>query len=251
MKSTDHNLNNPLKTVDIELLRTVESYHMPNIEAVSQEEYDLIQIHDPNTIFYITNSKDGRFYIGDMLIIPDNTINKYYLNIDTNKKYVIYVDENAGKTFASQYLIPICSYDDPQVAINELTKFNKVGSHIDRDFDIYNIIASYINKDISTHEFIISIMIVFNYREDPRLQNVIQFCMGHNANRCMKEFPAFYSELLPIMRDNQPKTLFPLYSNLYDLIVKYNFFTDKKYSNEDVNLSKEISDIYETMMFKR
>ena len=53
------------------------------------------------------------------------------------------------------------------------------------------------------------------------------------------------------MRDNQPKTLFPLYSNLYDLIVKYNFFTDKKYSNEDVNLSKEISDIYETMMFKR
>ena len=147
-------------------------------------------------------------------------------------------------------LVEICTYDNPQSAIDAIAKFNKVGSHIQRDFDIYSVINNYIQKDISTHELITSILMVYNFREDPRLQNIIEFAIAHNAHKCMKEFPSFYADQITRMRDHKPESLFPLYSNLYDLVVKYNFFSDRKYQSDDLDLSTEISDISKIMIFK-
>lgn len=251
MKSTDHNINNPLKCICIDLLRTVESWDFPNTLKVTQEKYDLIQIHDPHTIYTITDSSDGRSYYGDALIINDNVSIKYYLGQNDKNEYVIYVNQLAGTGNNNvQQLVPICAYNDPQTAIDALSKCNKTGSHIKRDLDIYNIIKSYIDKYISTHEFIISIIAAFNFKEDPRLQTLIEFAVGHNSHKCSREFPPFYADQLPRMRDYYPESLFVIYSNLYDLIVKYNFFKDKKYEDVNVNLSKEITEIFKIMLYK-
>lgn len=255
MKSTDHNINNPLKTLDIELQRTIDAWKMPSVVGImSKEEYDLIAIHDPTHI-YIVRTEDGKtqLYLGDSLIEPPKVNNKYYMGLNDRAEYVVYMDQNAGtgEYFSgTQNLVPICAYDNPQVAMDQLVKFNKVGSHLNRDFSLYTMIKNYIEKTISTHELIIGIMVEFNYQEDCRLQNIIEFAVGHNAHKCAWEFPAFYSYQIKEMKENKPESLFVLYSNLYDLIVKYNFFKDKKYQDLDnLTLSDEISDITKVMLF--
>jgi hypothetical protein len=251
MKSTDYNINNPFKKVELDLLRTIPSWNILNILNITQEEYNLIQIHDPHTMYIISDSDTGKVYLGDILIEEDCTINKYYMGINDRKEYVVYVDQLAGTLDNRSQLVEICAYDNPQSAIDALYQFNKVGSHIKTDFDIYGIIKSYIEKNISTHELIISILVVYNFREDCRLQNIIEFAVSHNAHRCMKEFPSFYADQISRMRDNKPESLFPVYSNLYDLIVKYDFFSDRKYQNiDDLDLSSEIRDINKVIAFK-
>jgi len=245
MRSTDHNINNPLKTIDIDTFRTINSWNSFKFISITQEEYDLMQIHEPYTLYHIKDSKDNRYYVGDMLIENEIKKVKYLLSIDDNKLYTIYM--NQVDTYNNSELIPICSYEDPQVAINKLSEFNRVGSHFDKPLMIYNILINYIEKIISTHEFIIGILDIFGYKEDPRLQDVIQFIVGHNEHKWQKEFLPFLSNEISRMRDLYPDSLYPYYSNLYDLIVKYNFFTDKKYNETDVNLSKEIDEIIKIM----
>lgn len=255
MKSTDHNINNPLKTLSIDLQRTVESWRMPKVVgSMSQEEYDLIAIKDPNSI-YIVHTPDGKtlLYLGEHLIESPKINNKYYMGMTENGEYTIYVDQNAGTGdyfTGMQNLIPVCTYADPQVAMDQLVKFNKVGSHMDRDYSLYTMIKNYIEKEISTHELIVGILVEFNYREDCRLQNIIEFAVGHNAHRSIREFPTFYSYQIREMKEMKPESLFVLYSNLYDLIVKYDFFRDKKYQDiENLNLSDELTDITKVMLF--
>ena len=246
MYSTDHNINNPLKTVDIDLLRTVPSWNIFKYETYSQEEYDLIQIHDPHTVYMIKDNNHNRMYIGDMLIEDKTDEIRYFLSIDKDKRYTIYMNTSYNREGTD--LVPICTYDDPQVALNTLSIFNRVGSHIKPDLDMYNLFINYFDKDISTHEFITGILIIFGYKEDPRLQNVIQFIVGHHAHKCMKELPAFVSCQIDIKGNMFPDSLFPFYSSLYDLLVKYNFFTDKKYHTKDVDLNKEIADVNKIMI---
>lgn len=256
MNSTDHNINNPFQKSCINLLKTVESWKMPTfVGYISQEEYDLIKIHDPNSIYAVNTDNGVVLYLGDIKIEAPEIKNKYYIGMNDNKEYVVYMDQNSGTGdyfTGLQNLVPICTYADPQVAIDQLSKFNRVGSHNYRDISIYSLLKSYIDKEISTHELIISILVEFNFREDPRLQNLIEFAMSHNVHKCMKEFPAFYSGQIRVMKDNKPESLFVLYSNLYDLVVKYNFFKDKKYQelSDDLNLSTEINDIVKTVYFK-
>ena len=241
MHSTDYNINAPLKKLEIELQRRVSSWKFPTHILVTEEEYNLMKIHDPHTIYHIKDSNTDRSYYGDILIQGESFNIKYLMSIDDNK-YIIYTNVLAG-TSSKADLIPLCIYDDPQIAINKLSEFNRIGSHYKIDLDIYNMIVNYINKDISTHDLIIGILVTFGYREDPRLQNAIQFIVGHGGNKCMKEFPPVLVDQITRMRDLYPDSLYPFYSNLYDLIVKYDFFMDVKYKEDGINLSKEISEI--------
>lgn len=249
MKSNNSNINNPFKVNEINLQEQICSTNI-NVVNVSKEEYDLMIIHDPTTI-YVTTDKFGRIltYIGDCMIENNNIINKYYISIDDKNIYTIYMD-NAVTDFKNNFLgyqklIPICRYNDPQDAIDALAKFNKIGSHNKIDFDIYNIIKSYIDKNISTHEFIIGILIIFNFKEDPELQVIIENCISHNANNCNYEFPINYSIYILKFKKYHPYSLFRIYSDLYDLLLKYDFFKDKKYQNnfDNLDMSNVISEI--------
>ena len=250
MKSTDHNINNPLKVMNLNLLKTIERLSLPETVSLPQEVYDIMAIHEPNTAYIINDSEDGRMYIGDKLIMPIKNINKYFIGQDSSGNYIIYINQYFNSHKLTQSLIPICTYDDPQTAIDALSRFNKVGSHHKRDFKVYLMIRDYIDKLISTHDLIVGIMTIVNYDNDPRLQEILAYAVAHNVNKSMKEFPAFYADQIAILRDRCPDSLFPIYSNLYDLIVKYNFFNDRKYQSgdEDINLSEEISDVFKILL---
>lgn len=248
MNSTDHNINNPMGGSTIELLRMIDANVTYTMVCVTQETYDMMSSHDPNTMYIISDSPDKRIYIGDTLIRSNNTTKKYFIGQEDVNRYIIYMNTKSGNFIESDYLVPICMYDNAQSAIDALSKFNKVGSHIKLDNDIYNIIISYIDKHLSTHEFIVSIISAYNFKEDPLLQQIIQFAISYGVHKCMKEFPSFFVTQLSRMRTTESRSLLVMYSNLYDLMVKYDFFKGKKYQLDvdtinDIDLSKEISDI--------
>lgn len=257
MKSTDHNINNPLKSIEIDLLNSVENLSVPSMIPITQVDYDNIKMHDPTTYYVITDYNGKRVYLGDMLIEDDSKVNRviyrYYLGLNDADQYIIYVNELAGTCDNIEKLVPVCAYDNPRSAMDALARFNKVGSHHDEDLNIYNTILSYIDKNISTHEFIIGLMVIFNYNSNSKLQLLNEYAMSYHVDKNMQEFSVSYLEIIARMKKTYPDSLFGLYSDLYDLIVKYDFFKDKKYQKnlDDLNLSIEITDVYQTMLMKK
>lgn len=244
MKSTDHNLNNPTKVNVIELLREISSLSTPNIEIVSQKFYDLIQIKEPNTLYFINDSNPPRIYFGEILISNDKCEGKYFITTGNRiNEYDLYLKE---EIYGNDKLIKICKYDDPQKAIDALNLYNNIGSHDKISISLYNILINYIDKDISLNDLLLGIFTIFGFKEDPRLQELIQltFTYEQNSNDKTDISPMLRCEIRNF-RDKYPLSLYRIYSNLYDIIVKYYFFKDEKYHSDVnfINLSEIIKDI--------
>lgn len=242
MKSTDHNLNNPLRIGNIDLAREAESWQLPNVLFVTQEFYDLIKIKDPLTIYKITDSKDQRMYYGDHRIDVEKIGIKYL--IGPSKKYGEYILYMNKIYDHNDHLIEIARYDDPQKAINAMILCNNAGNHTATDIKIYNAIISFIDEDISLHDLLISFLCIFGYKEDPRLQDVIETVISYNDNNSRNFSDLFRYEIVNYANtfDNP---LYGLYSDFYNVIVKYDFFKDQKYHKglESLDLSDVINDI--------
>ena len=247
MKSTDHNLNNPLRIGTIDLMREVENWTLPNVSPVSQDFYDLLQTKDPNTIYIIKDSKDGRMYFGDHLILKNKTILNYVLGIDntSNAKYVLYMNQIYN---FQDNLIEIARFEDPQIAINTLNLYNNIGSHNSIEIKLYNLLIMYIDESISLHNLITSILCVFGYSNDPRLQQVIETAITYQQNNT-KLFNELFIHVLGNYAKTSANELYKFYNDLYNIILKYNFFKDKKYhcSLENLDLSNIISEIINLM----
>lgn len=242
MKSTDYNLNDPFVIDSINLQRTLDSRHYPNIEHVNQNFYDLIQIKDPNTVYVINDATDGRIYYGDILIPKERNDVSYLIGNDKKGNYVLYMNRVVG---FNDKLIEICKYKDPQDAINNLNLFNNSGSHQPMNLKIYTTIISYLNDNISINDMILGIIVIFGFKNDPRLQYLIEtsrrYIMEVNG-KIDKDLPPLWREELRHFKDRYPDSLFIYYSDLYDIIVKYNFFKDDKY-NLNVNEHPDLSDV--------
>ena len=245
MKSTDHNINNPLQILELQDYSNYpNALIFPKVVECTQEVYDLMRIHDPHTIYTIVDSLARKQYLGDIFINEGLIISKYLLGINIHNEYIIYLDNFIPDTNRHQ-LSYISRYDDPQVAIKSLELFNKVGKHDKKGYNIYNTIINYINHEISIHDCIIGILSIFNFNTDPRIQELIKIGIQFNIKDIHDKLPNNYLNL--IKKKSKTHYIYLLYSNLYDLVEKYYWFSNDKYQHDDLDLSKEINEIYSIM----
>jgi hypothetical protein len=109
--------------------------------------------------------------------------------------------------------------------MDALNMFNKVGSHMSANLQVYNVVCGYIKRDISLHDMIIGIICVFGYRDNIQLQNLLSVITRYAGNPQSLDLHLILKRDLPDLRrhySNNP--LFGFYSDLYDLVVSYKFF---------------------------
>jgi hypothetical protein len=245
MRSIDHNLNNPML---VDTLCGSEKFSNVSCILLSYEEYQLIKIKDPDCIYIIEDHPDQLMYLGDRLIERETPKRMYLLGISKFGEYDIYVNETDGK---HDKLIKVCRYDDPQLAITDLNRVNNVGSHHKINFQIYSVIADYISKDISLNDMIIGIISLFGYRDDTRLQSLIQSMISYDANISQTYLPYPLRKDIKMFKNNK-NHLFKFYSDLYDLVLSYNYFLSKEFQKdpEELDLSKVIEKVVKIMTIK-
>lgn len=249
MKSTTDNISNPMVVDTLNLYTGINSGTTRNVIVVSPENYELIKSKDPNTIYIVNNpvTKSRMVYLGESIIEEDASTPIYLLGpSDKFGEYTLYLNQSDGK---SDKLIKICRYNDPQIAITELNKFNRVGSHNQLNLQIYNIIASYIQKDISLNDMILGIISAFGYRDDQKMHYLIQLTMIYDASGAFKDIPKVFKKVLKDMGKYSKNHLIGIYLNLYDLMDSYKFFQTKEFQKdpEELDLSKVIRKVIKIM----
>lgn len=270
MKSTDNNINNPLKVNTVDLLRKVESWEFTKVLYVPEWKYRDMNQHDPHTIYIITDKHNGDVYYGDLLVTANgNNTPRYFLGINDNDENVIYMHTNGcfmpffGKmhrTSLSRDFVEVARYENAQQAYNTLRVLNNVGDHDSRFIKLYNHIISYINKDISCHElvmFMINESYFRNIKDVPVYQNFLHILVLDGANNCQADISNLLKEDLgrwtspnyyaPDDNNWEMYVLMNMYSDLYNVVVEFNFFKDKRYhdASGDINLSVPIHKIGE------
>lgn len=227
MNSTDHNLNNPMSVDLIDLPRLVDYWHLPSIEYCTMDAYRLKE-KDPYKIYVITDSEDGRYYYGKCLILREKNSCKYYIGEEYNDdkhgiEYCLYMNSRKDN---SDNLIKICKFDDPTSAIKTLSTFNKIGSHEAKYIEIYDLVTMYIDRNIGIHDFIISCLCAFGYREHPDLQKTIQMFISYGGDSRNYDIPMLLREKIVQIADVGHMPVITLYSKIYNIICKYNYFKD-------------------------
>jgi hypothetical protein len=240
----DHSINHPMIVDELNIYPP----HLPKVELLRQESYNLIPLKDSTVIYIITDSIDDRCYLGEKLIKNNSTERMYLLGpADTYGEYSLYLNI---KLRSLNKLIEICKYNNPQQAIDALNLFNKVGSHNDTALQLYNILLRYIDREIGINDTIIGIISLFGYRDDIRLQELIGTVHTYgdiNSNDL---------ELILQLREDLPRLskhsiLFKYYHKLYDMIILYDFFKGNKYQHpkdDIIDLSDVIKIIYKIML---
>lgn len=245
MRSTDHNLNNPLRVDDIELQHAVESWRTPTVKHVSQLFYDRLHVKDPNTIYVIDGTV--KMYYGEHLIEKEKTGVKYLLGIDntTDDRFVLYCNEVNGY---HDNLIEIARFKDPQVAINILNAYSNTKYHINNiRGNIHGMIIRYVDEDISLSDLIIGIITAYGYQNDTRLQELVQTVITYHQTK-VHIFDSFFVYMFASASENPYNDLFKIFNDLYNVILKYNFFAelkDKAIALEDI--SKPLAEMEEIL----
>lgn len=256
MYSKDHNINNPTKVDQIDLVPSYDAWSTPSIEYITQKEYDTIYKKDPLTIYVITDAIGKKVYYGDILVDDKQDGIKYFMGISNDGKYAIYLNERMSGV---DNIIKICAYNDPQVALHALELYENSGSYESIDMKIYESLVHYIRNNISCHDVLIGILCACGFNNDYRLQTLIETAVqcdsiyGHDLSEQMKSVLGTYKNSDKNRFEIPPayKVLNIKYSQLYDVLLKYNLFKDKEYTDNSyslkLNLSSVIRDIRRVM----
>lgn len=246
MRSTDHNLNNPLQVDTIKIFREKESAKYPGVIFTNQYMYDLIQTKDPFTIYKIIDADDGRMYYGDTLI-PKDKVKTQYLIGQSNVygEYILYMNKIEDYT---DNLIIIAVFDNAQKAVNAMIRFNNIGNHSKIHMDLYEALLSYIDKELSMHDLLISILTIFDHREDPRLQELIELITSYDIGNIKSknlDLPLSVKTRFSDLENHKDNSLCKLYIEYYNIICKYDFFKSDKFNTtrDKIDLSDPINDI--------
>lgn len=249
MRSTDHNLNNPMEAKSVDIYPVVDFTKLSEIIRLTQEEYDLIGIKDPTIIYIIKDSPIHEVRYGE-IVVCDKKVENIYLLGPANSfgEYTLYLNETDG---VNDKLIKICQYPNPQDAINALNKFNKVGSHNKINVQISTIIIQYITNDISIHDMLVAIISLFGYRDSTKLQSLMGILQTYIIPSRCKDLPTLLRNDIKSLRTRYGDVVPPLtfYSDLYDLIVSYKFFSTKEFKKDpdEIDLSKVINKVVNIM----
>ena len=245
MRSTDNNLNNPTSIISIELNKVHDAWKNPIVKTVTQEFYNLLQTKDPHVIYVIYDVYPIRMYYGDLLIERKDNKSKYLMGpADEYGNYIIYMWERIG---GSDTIIEICKYKDPQLALDALNRYNKVGRHDSISDSVYVILNSYIDEEISVHDAIVSIISAYGFRDDPRLQELTSSVMPYgmiNRNP-YREIPIIALEMIKRRAEKDKDSLYKYYYEIYKLMFTFDFFKDDKYHRyiDMRNLAYEVGEI--------
>ena len=220
MYSTDYNLNDPNKINWITLYKMLSLKHYPEIVKLTKDQYDIIQLKDPYTIYFLFDTKE--MFYGDRPIVDHPTSSKYFLTTTHHRnEYLMCVNVRNNNT---DNIIALSRYNDPQIAVNHLVLLNDLNTTDHYEVEITNIIVEYLDKTISCHDAIISILSLSRFKNDPRLQDVITNTLNFNANEKQNDISDMLKRLSNTLIENQSNNLFKYYFKIYDEFVKNNYF---------------------------
>lgn len=236
LTSTDHNLNNPMSVDEIDVYNNFDSVKLPKVEHLMKAQFDLIAMKDPETIYIITDTY--QVFRGEFEIKYEVPKVKYLLGgMDSNKEYVLYMNES---NVTKNNLIPIMRFKDIRVAVKTLNQLNYTGSHNRLSLDIANILRSYLDKNISLHEFVIGVLSASGYKRSMKLQEFLSRIHNYGAEDKNVFFhDEIYRKLVEKEIGRTKNELFQKYVILYDLMREYDFFHNRKYRDhlQDLDLS--------------
>jgi hypothetical protein len=145
----------------------------------------------------------------------------------------------------------ISAFNDLNDAVAELKRYNKIGSHGHISERIYEILSCYIGKTYGVHKSIIGILQVYGFSNTPEFQDLLHICDEYGYQSYSRDISSTLRSVLHNKAEKSPGTIIELYSNLYDVFIKYDMFKDKKWitamENGELNLVSPIDDITRTM----
>lgn len=252
MFSTDNNIFNHLAVDEIELLREIDSDKLPHVVYCDENTFkNKIKIKDPNTVYYVDHKH--MFYGDTEINIHQNPVNRYLLGHSIDKgsdKYIIYMvyDQNNNEIMTKNRIVEICSFKSPEDALRILDLYNKLGYHDSLHVNIYKMILQYLWGNININDLIIGAIGEFGYKNDPALQTLITTINSYGANYSKKDLPMILREELRSLKkyslENHKYFLIAKYSDIYDVIIKYNFFRKEKSNDIDQeSIFKSINEI--------
>ena len=249
-----NNIYDPMRVTEIPILRDINSWELPYISRLTQEEYDLMNIHDCKCI-YVISDHPGRVYYMGKLIVNDKSSSKYLLGTEYNPAskdfdYTIYMKSNPES--ASTTLVRICRFNNGMDALTALNSFNAIGSHEPIPMKISSLIIEYIDGNIDLTDFIISCISAFGYKDDPRLQELVSLVISKKMKSALVSNNANLSadiirtiEKIAKTKDNVLIKAFP---RIYDVIVKYIDICKNNFSKsqwKQLNFSDTVREICE------
>lgn len=215
MTSKEPNLTKP-ETLEIDL-RNIENLGY-RAYPCSMAEYVMMSRHDEKTLYLIMD-KDGRAFMGDIEITNVYRAGHYVLGYDAEtKQYILF--QNIRSNW-HDHLVEICCFESADAGIKALDTYNK-GLGVDKlKQDIFMAINTYVRGLANLHQTIIQLISAAGFQDDPRLQEVILFCHINGSDHTNKDIPDRVRASLHNLARSRPETLYPMYSNLYDVFVKY------------------------------
>ena len=247
--AANSNLINPMRTFQVDPSNTaIDSCF--KIEFITQDLYDLMNYHDPQTKYIITNSSDGRVYHGDIMVPKEKANAQYLLSI--NRETGLYQIFSNCIYDNIDHLVLIEDYNNPDDAISALTRYQNIGSGDEIASGIYIIINEYIKGNININNTIIGILNIFGFKEDPRLQQLHEANILYNKySSSDKRISSQYHHILPQLATTHPNSLFNIYYSIYNIFEKYNFFMSDKYQYDNIDLHIEIHEIINILYNKK
>lgn len=228
MHSTDTNLNNPTIVDQLQLDHpknttnhgTVTNMEFVGIksEGITQAFYDLMNYHDQNTIYIISDAKDHRYYIGDLLIIPDfsDMNGKCYISI-----FNAYNGEYEISMFDNGIMIPLSIYPNAEYAINALNTYHGVISASKKNTMIYQLLYDYINHNISKIDAMIGILCISDKKAHPSFQLFL-----NNFKHTYPNVPVLFGS------DNEYKSICDMMNEIIKVFNVYHDFIGAEYKKE-------------------
>lgn len=258
LASTDTNINHPLQGNQIDLNKHLYQDLKDTIDPLpvyGRKEFDLIQVKDPNTIYYVREKNNEIVrYQGNLKL--DNNIERFKIStnfclmINDENEYCIYRLEKSNRFHCKNDRILMYRYKNVQDAINKLSELRKIGSGEELNRELYELLISYFNKYINIQDTIFGIMTLYGLNNHISFQPTIILVKNHDMYLSdMNIYCKHIHDIVYDMRRNTP-TLIKIYYKLLQVFVKYNYFNDKKYSPDNLDeiiLTDEINDIIKTM----
>ena len=241
MKSTNHNLQNPMHThPELELLPMHDINMYSRILYLNDLEYDIIQTKDPYTLYVVKDHIDGyiHMYIGTIPAAEfSKYTNHYFIGIN-NDNYAIY---RADRIHEHDLLFKIEEYQNVNTALDKLKLYNKINSHDELCVKLFNSIEMYNQNIISLHQYIMSVMCQFNY-SNSMLQDICALAIRFNCNDTEK-FTQEYIDNLSYLYHNYDNSLVMVYYDIFNIAKKYKYFKNTNGSSNEIAIKSAIKEI--------
>ena len=250
MRSTQNNLENELALLQLDINADTTDGAVYE-RRILQYEYDNMDFHDPNCLYYIDGS--NKTYIGDFEIQhPDLFGHRLaYITYDTNtKEFMVLRSMNIrGRNF----YVTVNRWKDPQKAMNDLLMILHTSDDNASSVRVHEILVNYIQGVYGIEPAILNIMACTDvsghtgYASQHMTLKLASFGFDTERRKQRDLDKDIYVVLKNEVALNPKALIVKHFLGLYGIFQKYNLFRDKKYQVDPktIDLSTEISEILE------